>query len=98
MIDNPYTSFNLKIMPGEMVIYGKTTITPPGPIAYALVGNPVEIDAAFTRAWLEQSLDPLVGPEATQSILGLVDGSDLRSNIISQVIAFRKSLAPPAGS
>ena len=91
-------SFSLYVLQGEALIYPRGTITPTRS-PYCVVGTPVKLTREVLKAWLLQSIGPLVGPDAVMELSRLFEEDMAQQEakfdkFLDRAIAFREETGP----
>jgi hypothetical protein len=95
----PPKTFNFNLAPGEYVTRWPTpyptpypTPAPSQPLAYVVKGEEVPPTTEFMKAWFLQSIIPLVGAKAVNTLSTMIKDEDW-DKFLKKALEFRKHLA-----
>ncbi|MGA2863288.1 MAG: hypothetical protein ABSF95_02255 [Verrucomicrobiota bacterium] len=87
------TSFSVHVLAGEALCYPQSTHTPTGGTAFEVNVATKPIDSGVIQAWFIQSVKPLVGATAADTLAKLIkDKPGEFKAFLEQAIKFRRSL------
>ncbi len=84
-------SFSLHLLAGEGLVCGVSKTTPLAP--YLVTCTPEDMTPAVLQAWFIQSIEPLVGGVAAESLKRLMEANQsLTTDFLREALNFRRSL------